>query len=141
MSGVVVGYDGSANSGAALQWALGEAALRGTGLCVARAWSEPLYVWSDPYSLQERYEQLRKELQTELDQIADHLAAELRGPVDRVLESGPATELLLRLGRDAELLVVGARGSGGFAGLRLGSAANQLAHHAPCPLVIVPRPE
>lgn len=138
MSGVVVGYDGSANARGALQWAIGEAALRDTTLCIAQAYSEPLYVWSDPYALQARYEQLRAGLQAELDLVADHAEGELRRPVTRVLESGSVTELLLRLGREAELLVVGARGAGGFAGLRLGSAANQLAHHTPCPLVIVP---
>lgn len=139
MSGVVVGYDGSASARAALQWAIGEAALRDTTLCIARAYSEPLYVWSDPYALQDRYDQLHVDLQRELDLVVEHAEGELRDTVTGVLEPVPVTELLLRLGRDAELLVVGARGAGGFAGLRLGSAANQLAHHAPCPLVIVPR--
>ena len=46
--------------------------------------------------------------------------------------------MLLEEAQDADLLVVGSRGLGGFRGLLLGSVSQQCAHHAPCPLVIVP---
>jgi nucleotide-binding universal stress UspA family protein len=46
--------------------------------------------------------------------------------------------VLLEEAADADLLVVGSRGLGGFRGLLLGSVSQQCAHHAPCPLVIVP---
>jgi len=51
---------------------------------------------------------------------------------------GDAAEELVRASRDADLLVVGSRGSGGFAKLLVGSVSSQVTHHAACPVVIVP---
>ena len=61
-------------------------------------------------------------------------------PVIRTVECGSAALVLIREGHASDLLVVGSRGHGGFAGLVLGSVSSQLAHHAPCPVVIVPDP-
>jgi nucleotide-binding universal stress UspA family protein len=58
--------------------------------------------------------------------------------MDVQLLTGNPTELLVQLGRTADLLVVGARGRGGFRHLLTGSVATQLVHHAPCPDVVVP---
>jgi nucleotide-binding universal stress UspA family protein len=52
--------------------------------------------------------------------------------------AGDPAEELLRAARNADMLVVGSRGSGGFARLLLGSVSGKLAHHAACPVVIVP---
>jgi nucleotide-binding universal stress UspA family protein len=54
----------------------------------------------------------------------------------RVVE-GPAATALIEAAKGAELLVVGSRGHGGFTGLLLGSVSDQVANHAPCPVVIV----
>jgi nucleotide-binding universal stress UspA family protein len=59
-----------------------------------------------------------------------------------VVREGQPARVLLDEARDADLLVVGSRGLGGFRGLLLGSVSQQCAHHAACPLVIVrSRPE
>lgn len=55
----------------------------------------------------------------------------------RAIQGHPG-HALLDAAKDADLLVVGTRGHGGFAGLLLGFTSTYLAHHAPCPLVIVP---
>ena len=54
------------------------------------------------------------------------------------VERGSASEHLITASKSADLLVVGSRGHGGFAGLLLGSVAQQVANHASCPVVIVP---
>jgi nucleotide-binding universal stress UspA family protein len=58
--------------------------------------------------------------------------------VDKRLEARNPADALVEAGREADLLVVGTRGHGGFTGLLLGSVSQQVSHHAPCPVVIVP---
>ncbi len=48
--------------------------------------------------------------------------------------------VLIDLSRKAQLIVVGTRGAGGFAGLLLGAVSQQLLHHADCPVLIIPTP-
>ena len=70
-------------------------------------------------------------------------AGEAGYPVERIdkrVVSGPAAGTLIEAGKQADLLVVGSRGLGGFTGLLLGSVSHQIAAHAPCPVVIVPVP-
>jgi nucleotide-binding universal stress UspA family protein len=53
---------------------------------------------------------------------------------------GQAAEILLQQAADADLIVVGNRGRGGFASLLLGSVSQQVVHHAPCPVIVVRSP-
>ena len=151
MSGmIVVGVDGSEPSRAALDWALGEARLRSAKLVAVHAWAFFPSV-SDPFpgvyqhvsvATEEAYEALRLEaerlLESEISvapQAHEGVEVELRA-----VEERPAVALL-EAARDADLLVLGTRGHGGFVGLLLGSVSQQCAHHTPCPLVIVPHAE
>jgi nucleotide-binding universal stress UspA family protein len=51
---------------------------------------------------------------------------------------GDAAQVLLASATDAEMLVVGSRGHGTFAGIVLGSVSQHCVQHAPCPVVVIP---
>ena len=62
----------------------------------------------------------------------------LPAPVTRTLALGNASAALLEAAEDADLVVVGSRGLGGFKGLVLGSVSHHVAHHATCPVIVLP---
>lgn len=138
---VVVGVDGSDGSRHALDWAHDEAARRGVELHVVHAWSPPAPV-SEIAALVEPvdaevFEKAAHELLTE---EVDRLAPRPEGspPIEAVGRRGYASTILLEESKDADLLVVGTRGRGGFAGLLLGSVSQQCAQHAERPVAVIP---
>jgi len=139
MSTIVVGVDGSPGAREALGLALREARLRGADLRIVAAWQVPAAVYAGGYGLgdSELFSQLEQDAR---DSVARALEdADAAGvEVSIVVREGSPSEVLLEEAADADLLVVGSRGLGGFRGLLLGSVGQQCAHHAPCPLVIVP---
>jgi nucleotide-binding universal stress UspA family protein len=139
---IVVGVDGSEESNAAIRWAVEEARLRGTEVRAVHAWLYPAVFppapTVAPYAGVVPFDVLRDDAQEQLDTaLAEAVPPDAGVQVQPVLAEGQPAEVLLEACADAELLVVGSRGRGGFAGLLLGSVSNQCAQHATCPVVIV----
>ena len=141
MPGILVGIDGSHNSERALEWAMKEAALRQTPLKVL-AVHQAVMGWTGegvnfPGDA-ELVKNIRAAAQETTDKVLAGLGAGRPEQVTVEAVNGIPAEVLVRMAADADLIVVGSRGSGGFARLALGSVSSQAAHHAPCPVVIVP---
>jgi nucleotide-binding universal stress UspA family protein len=142
MSGIVVGIDESVHSHLALDWAMREAALRRTDLTVlsvipamASPWSSrPLTVPDEPEVIQH----VREAVDEAVAKSATELGADQPTGVSVRVFSGYPAQVLAEASKQADLVVLGSRGSGGFATLLLGSVSNLVAHHASCPVVIVP---
>jgi nucleotide-binding universal stress UspA family protein len=145
---VVVGVDGSPGAKAALRWALAEARLRQTRLRAVHAWA-PNYVGGPYASMTGGYgfvaadegdyvSAIRQAAEEMLERVIAEMAAEAAGvEIERQAVEGVAAQVLVEAAGAGDLLVVGSRGHGGFAGLLLGSVSQQCAHHARCPVVIV----
>lgn len=138
---IVVGVDGSDEARHALAWARDEAVLRGTALRVVHAWSPPppvteISAMASPGD-DELYEKLAQEV---LIDACTTMSAD--SPASLTIESsavrGYPSSVLLDEAAEADLLVVGSRGRGGFAGLLLGSVSHQCVHHADGPVAVVP---
>jgi nucleotide-binding universal stress UspA family protein len=132
---IVVGIDGSDRSAAALRWAVEEARLRNGAVVALCAWEFPhalnpvtmFTIEADPF---------RADAESALDRV---IAAAKPGDVTvtREVVEGSAAICLVEASEDADLLVVGSRGRGGFAGLLLGSVSQHVTAHARCPVVVV----
>lgn len=126
---VVVGVDGSDPSLSALRWAAQEAALRGVGLRVVHAWGGHDPMHSD--ALVTAQGSLLRQAEDILDQaVTLGLDGAANLAVDTVMCPDSAARALLRESRQAQLLVVGSRGLGGFSRLLLGSVSQQCVLHA-----------
>lgn len=142
MSRIVVGIDGSEESKQALRWAVAEAKLRGAPLRVVHTWTFPYIAAGpglDPVLDTDVIEDVRRAAEKLVESELAELGSALAGvDVERAIVEGATAPALIEAAEGADLLVLGSRGRGGFAGLLLGSVSQQCAHHAPCPLVIVP---
>jgi nucleotide-binding universal stress UspA family protein len=137
---IVVGVDRSRNSAAALEWAAEWARGSGAPIRVVSVWRhEPMVASSThPGVGWPADTHLHAEAQRELEAFVK--ASDL--PADVTLEArtreGEPARILLEEAADADLLVVGARGHGGFLGLLLGSVATAVVQHCPCPVAVIP---
>jgi nucleotide-binding universal stress UspA family protein len=140
MARIVVGIDGSDESQQALRWALDEARLRGASLRVVRAWTAPVYAGYSAVSGAVLDPALfREAAEAHVEKAVLEVAGEAKDvEIERKVVEGAAAQALVAEAVGADLLVVGSRGHGGFAGLLLGSVSQQCAQHAKCPVVIIP---
>jgi nucleotide-binding universal stress UspA family protein len=144
MPQIIAGVDGSDHSQRALEWAVREATVQHLPLVVIAVYQTAANFWGSASAYPEDpdpAEHARKSAQAQ----ADDALGSSGGPrpvsvTVRVASGTPADELLSSAG-DADMIVVGSRGAGGFTRLQLGSVASHLAHHAPCPVVIIPAKE
>jgi nucleotide-binding universal stress UspA family protein len=132
---IVVGVDGSASSKMALLWAVRQAGLTG-------AWVDAVICWLHPAMYGRAPASVDREFGLAAGKVLAQAVAEAVGdrPQVEIRESaalGNAAEVLLERSRGAELLVVGSRGHGGFAGALLGSVSQHCVQHASCPVVVV----
>ncbi len=147
MATIVVGIDDSEHARRALSWALEEARLRDARLVVTHAWGVPIVPYGPGVGAVAidagEFEQAAREAVDRM--VGEALAGDAANGLDierRSVEGGAAGVLIDTARQEnADLLVVGTRGHGGFKGLLLGSVSATLAHHTPCPLVIVPSPD
>lgn len=137
---VVVGVDGSPQGQDALDWAAAEASMMGRPLRVVHGFIWPLMagvplgpsqVGPPDGGLQAAAERILLDAETRAQQRAPEIK------VTTELVIGSDEHALLEQARDAELVVVGSRGMGGFTGLLVGSVGVALAAHAPCPVIVV----
>ncbi|SDL24267.1 universal stress protein [Arthrobacter sp. ok362] len=137
---IVVGFDGSEQSRGALEWAVDEARYRDAELRIVTVWSKAPMSWY-PALLETAAGEVVAEASPE--QQAEALGAEAAraaagvSVVTRTVHSDSAASAILDAAREADLVVVGSRGHGGFAGLHIGSVSAQVAGHAPCPVLVV----
>lgn len=139
MPEIVVGVDGSENSLDALRWAAEEARLRDCTLKVVASFATPIMSTGyevaapDPSDLAAASTTM---LGAAVDTVRDSGLLDGLDVVTEALE-GHAGEQLITLSEHADLLVVGARGHGGFLGLLMGSVTTYVVNHSRCPVVVV----
>ena len=132
---IIVGVDGSPSSNAALEWAAQEAEIRGSTLELIHAWNYPNLGYGGYVAVLEDFEK-------DASALLDEVVAFVRKNYPKLqlvssLIQGPTAQTILDRAKEADMVVVGSRGRGGFSGLLLGSVGQQLVHHCPAPVVII----
>jgi len=142
MRRVVVGVDGSETSRNALRWAAQEALSHDAELNVVYAWEVQglgagvgIAPGRRAAAAPDEQRGVAEQLVTDVikEELGENPPTNIRPTIGR----GSAASVLLEASKSADLLVVGSRGVGGFAGLLLGSVSSKMANHATCPVVIV----
>jgi nucleotide-binding universal stress UspA family protein len=138
MAGIVVGVDGSSHSQNALNWALTESALRQVPVTVLAVAPAPASIWGITGGLpptDEALQRVRHAAQEMVDKSVAHSGGQ---PVTVQVVSGVPADEVIKASEDADMVVLGARGTGGFKRLAMGSVSSQVSRHAHSPVVVVP---
>jgi nucleotide-binding universal stress UspA family protein len=138
MDTIVVAMNGSEEAAASLEFAVKEAALRGSRLRLVSAWEVPSSILGSGVAGREMYDDFRDNAETVVAEAAAR-AAELDPSVEietRVAK-GQLGNVLLEESRDAAMIVVARRAHGGLRELVLGSVARQTLAHAEIPVLVV----
>jgi nucleotide-binding universal stress UspA family protein len=138
---IVVGVDGSPTSVAALRWAIEQAKRSGADVIAVHVWEYPYYGDITGSSGTPSPQVFIEGAHAVLDEAIAAVDVPEGMRVQPEVIEGSASRLLLDRAAGAELLVVGARGRGGFLHLLLGSVATQCVNHATIPVVVVPSVE
>ena len=142
MPGVVVGVDGSEQSRKALEWAAREAGVHAWPLTVLAVNEVASNYWTgSPESYpadQPATEAVRQGAEDAVQKAMGQIGGPAPASVTVRAVSGLAARELVAASADADLVVVGSRGGGGFAKLVLGSVPSQVVAHAECPVVVIP---
>jgi nucleotide-binding universal stress UspA family protein len=142
MAGIIVGVDGSEHYRRALAWAMREAVKHHLPLTVmsihppAARPATSIYWGVHSYPENSFDPELAR---AAVQQFVDKVAGEI-GEVPEITVSvgtGDVAEELVNASPDADMLVVGSRGGGGFARLLIGSVSSQVVQHASCPVVVI----
>lgn len=135
MAKTIVGVDGSPAAEKAFAWALGHAG-PDDSVVAFHSWNIPPLVGFDSGYYQPL--DLKDKATAFVQEFAAVAMADADGPsVTCKVVSGNAGQELIAASSDADLIVVGSRGRGGFSGLLLGSVSSYVVHHAACPVVVV----
>ena len=141
MPGIIVGVDGSGHSQRALEWAMHEAGLRHLPLTVLTIHPAMMGYFGGVVTTAQDQE-LTEQVQALVTAETDKVLTGLNGPhpesvTVKAMNSFPVAELI-NASKEADLVVLGSRGVGGFTRMMLGSTAGQVVQHAHCPVTIVP---
>lgn len=136
---ILVGVDGSREALQAAEWAAARAKLNNAQLQLVCAYALPSYTAA---SMESGFavidnDVIRASAQTVVDETLTHLA-KLGYQAEGRVEPGDPTAVLVQLSEQADLIVVGTRGTGGFADRLLGATSSALPAYSRCPVVVVP---
>ena len=141
MPGIIVGVDGSGHSQRALEWAMKEAGMRHAPLTVLTVHPAIVGYFGGVVTSAGDLE-LTEQTQAAVKVEADRVLAGLDGPhpesVTVKAVHGFPVEEIINASKDADIVVLGSRGVGGFSRMLMGSTAGQVVQHAHCPVLIIP---
>lgn len=130
---LVVGVDGSEHGNAALRWAVEEAKVHEGEIVAVFAWQLPFVGVPGAFDRDE----MEKVCKAFVEKAVSAVVSDARVPITKLVAEGDVSASLIEAAKDADMLVLGSRGRGGFAGLKLGSVSQECVQHAACPVVVI----